>query len=326
MHKVSVVVPVYNAEKSIRRCVNSILTQTFNDYELLLVNDGSTDNSGAICNEYAKQDARVRVFHKDNGGVSSARNLGMDNAQGEWIVFVDSDDSVSDTYLSNLLSHSVQVDLVISYAEIVHMDNRRIKEQYNNMIVTTDYDALFIYNDLNWHTSPWAKLFKASLCKDLRFVEGMHIGEDLVFLYSYMLKCSKIYVSSDTDYKYFVDSQGSLTKRINNLSEELVSYGRVKDVVNEVIQIKKITKLEALSKLGWIIAYYVRRVLNAIYCDGKHRTMCSRIKCIRSLDIDKYVNYIEISSNKERIYLFLLKNRLYVLYDLIRILVVWVKK
>lgn len=90
--KISVIVPVYNAEKYLRRCVGSILAQTFTDFELLLVDDGSTDASGAICDEYASADARVRVFHKPNGGVSSARNLGLDNARGEWIAFADADD------------------------------------------------------------------------------------------------------------------------------------------------------------------------------------------------------------------------------------------
>ena len=97
--KISVIIPVYTAEKSLCRCIDSILTQTYQDFELLLIDDGSTDSSGAICDEYAEQDARIRVFHKENGGVSSARNVGLDNARGEWYAFVDSDDSVSPHYL-----------------------------------------------------------------------------------------------------------------------------------------------------------------------------------------------------------------------------------
>lgn len=85
MPKISVIVPVYNTEKYLHRCVDSILAQTFTDFELLLIDDGSTDSSGAICDEYAQKDSRVRVFHKENGGASSARNLGLDNATGEWI-------------------------------------------------------------------------------------------------------------------------------------------------------------------------------------------------------------------------------------------------
>ena len=92
--KISVIVPVYNTEKYLRRCIDSVLAQTYQDFELLLIDDGSKDSSGAICDEYAAKDARVRVFHKENGGVSSARNLGLDNARGEWVTFVDSDDYI----------------------------------------------------------------------------------------------------------------------------------------------------------------------------------------------------------------------------------------
>lgn len=90
--KISVIVPIYNAEKYLHRCIDSILNQTFTDFEVLLINDGSTDSSGSICDEYAKKDSRVRVFHKENGGVSLARNIGIDKALGLWTLFVDSDD------------------------------------------------------------------------------------------------------------------------------------------------------------------------------------------------------------------------------------------
>lgn len=92
--KVSVIVPVYKVEKYLPECIESVLAQTFTDFELILVDDGSPDNSGKICDDYAARDSRIRVFHKENGGVTSARNLGLDNARGEWIIFVDSDDSL----------------------------------------------------------------------------------------------------------------------------------------------------------------------------------------------------------------------------------------
>lgn len=91
---ISIIVPVYNTEKYLDQCIQSILSQTYTDYELLLVDDGSTDSSGVICDRYAEQDSRVREFHKPNGGVSSARNMGLDNARGEWIGWVDSDDYI----------------------------------------------------------------------------------------------------------------------------------------------------------------------------------------------------------------------------------------
>ena len=96
---ISIIVPIYKAEQYIYRCVDSILAQSYTDFELLLINDGSPDGCGAICDAYAAKDSRVRVFHKENGGVSSARNLGLDNAQGEWVTFIDSDDYINDSFL-----------------------------------------------------------------------------------------------------------------------------------------------------------------------------------------------------------------------------------
>lgn len=90
--KISVIVPIYNVERYLRLCLDSILTQTFTDFELLLINDGSSDGCPVICNEYAEKDARIRVFHKSNGGVASARNEGLDYAKGDWIMYIDGDD------------------------------------------------------------------------------------------------------------------------------------------------------------------------------------------------------------------------------------------
>ena len=115
MPKISVIVPAYNAEKYLRRCIDSILVQTFTDFELLLVNDGSIDRTDTICNEYAVKESRIRVFHKKNGGVSSARNLGLDNAKGKYVMFVDSDDymlsDMSELMISTL--NAKNADLVI---------------------------------------------------------------------------------------------------------------------------------------------------------------------------------------------------------------------
>lgn len=112
--KISVIVPVYNVEKYLRRCIDSILAQTFTDFELLLIDDGSKDNSRDLCDGYAMKDERVRVFHKKNGGVSSARNLGLDNAKGEWVSFVDADDYLDNCYYSNFLSFHDISDIVFT--------------------------------------------------------------------------------------------------------------------------------------------------------------------------------------------------------------------
>lgn len=321
MSTISVIVPIYNAEKYLHRCIDSILNQTFIDFELLLIDDGSTDNSSTICDEYTLKDDRVRVYHKENGGVSSARNLGLDNANGEWIAFVDSDDEVSELYLYNLISHAQnrKVDLVISYSVMQDLLGNRVKEKYPENLIEDDYSLLFSCNDLNWHTSPWGKLFKSSLCKELRFVEGMHLGEDLVFLYTYILACNSIFVSNDTDYIYNFENQTSLTKRINELDAELFGYNKVVDTINRLIEVKHINDNVIKLKLGWIIAFYVGRVLNSLYHNSKI-THIERLEIIKSLPIEKYVNLISPSSLKENLLCLLLKFGLYSLYDSIRII------
>ncbi|MDR0422523.1 MAG: glycosyltransferase, partial [Proteiniphilum sp.] len=108
---ISVIVPVYNVEKYLRKCLESILAQTYTSFELLLVNDGSTDGSGQICDEYAQKDSRVQVFHQENKGVSRARNLGLERAKGKWVAFIDSDDWVDSTYLEHLLEGDEDVEL-----------------------------------------------------------------------------------------------------------------------------------------------------------------------------------------------------------------------
>jgi glycosyltransferase involved in cell wall biosynthesis len=112
--QISIIVPVYNAENYLNRCVDSILTQTFTDFEIILVNDGSSDNSGAICDEYALKDNRIKVIHKRNGGVSSARNIGIENSIGKWITFIDADDYIEAGFL-NIPTEATEDLLIQNY-------------------------------------------------------------------------------------------------------------------------------------------------------------------------------------------------------------------
>lgn len=184
--KISVIVPVYNVEKWLRRCVDSILAQTFTDFELLLVDDGSTDASGAICDEYAQRDSRVRVFHKPNGGVSSARNLGLNNAKGEWISFVDADDWVAtDAFevISNTACKS-ETDIVSFGFWSVKKDDKKpillpsIESGKDNFI------RQLLLHSWGW-TVVWNSFFSSSLLSKygLLFKEGIVIGEDFDFLF-----------------------------------------------------------------------------------------------------------------------------------------------
>lgn len=231
---VSVIIPAYNAEKSIKRAIESILNQTYKDFELILIDDGSNDCSLEICRNYAENDTRVKVVHKNNGGVSSARNLGLTKATGKYVAFVDADDWVGTEYLKNLVSEAEKeaADLVINYAE-VYLHGRGEKENYpEQLIENNDYTSLFLQNDLIWHTSPWSKLFKLETIRKsaIKFPENIHIGEDAIFLYDYLLICNRIKVICTCDYNYQADCEGSLTKRINNFVSERAGYECLKEI------------------------------------------------------------------------------------------------
>lgn len=179
--KISVIVPVYNVEQYLLRCINSILAQTFTDFELLLIDDGSTDNSGRICDEYAKKDNRIRVFHKENGGVSSARNVGLANAQGGWLWFVDSDDYLEQNALDIVILHLKYNDAEIyEYSfkrgdRVIHILNKREKN-----IVGNDAIMRFFLDTPKFHL--WNKIIRKDVIKDTFFQSNISIGEDFLFL------------------------------------------------------------------------------------------------------------------------------------------------
>lgn len=319
---VTIIVPVYNAQEYLHRCIGSLLEQSFVDFELLLINDGSKDNSGVICDEYAARDERIRVFHKENGGVSSARNLGLDNAKGIWISYVDSDDWVAKDYLKNLVGHAkIGIDLVISFPTYIYTDGSSSKPNYLSKLVDEhNFEKIFVEHSMHQNTSPWSKLFRREIIEsaNIRFCEDMHIGEDLLFLYTYMLSTAKIYISSDTDYFYCYDLETSLTKRVNSYKSEYAGYKNIKQVVEDLIKIRNIKSDDSLQRLGWIIGFYTRNVLNALYHDTK-LTQRQRLAILKKLDIEPYFKYLNITAKKERFLMLLLRNRLYILYDLVRL-------
>lgn len=192
MPLISVIVPVYKAENVLKYCIGSILNQTFTDYELVLVNDGSPDNSGDICDEYAKNDDRIRVIHQANSGVSSARNTGIDNAKGEYICFVDSDDYISEDYLEKLVSvknQYPQYDNVWCELHTVLNYDENLKSSNNDFPVTTYSvkDIMTLHEE--WlDAGPTCKLYnKETVVKNgLKFDINLTLGEDLTFNFQYL--------------------------------------------------------------------------------------------------------------------------------------------
>ena len=219
--KISIIVPVYNVERYLRQCIDSILAQTYKDFELLLIDDGSPDNSGTICDEYAKKDPRIRVFHKPNGGVSTARNLGIDNARGEYISFIDADDYVEPNFLEEMLNamNRYNADLVCCGTwESVKPDGRYA------CIMKTDKDKKFTRNEMlievlapdSCGGAPFNKLYKASIIKSnqIKFPEDMKYWEDSSFAIKYTLHCTQTAYISNVLYHYVANDTSATHKKI----------------------------------------------------------------------------------------------------------------
>lgn len=166
---ISVIVPVYNAGLSIEKCAKSILTQTFSNLELILIDDGSTDNSLFICRSLASQDARITVRHQSNQGVSKARNLGISISKGEWIAFVDADDYLYEYYLSGLLMQTTDCELVIGgYNKVLLSEKKEFPGVlFPEMVLSkSNVDCQEIWDKVLLYGTPWGKLFKSSLIKE----------------------------------------------------------------------------------------------------------------------------------------------------------------
>lgn len=220
--KISVIVPVYKAENYLHRCVDSLLAQTFQDFEILLIDDGSPDRSGEICDEYARKDKRVRVFHKENGGVSSARNFGIDNARGEWITFVDSDDCVTSNYIIDfgiisLEEHDKNRNVLI-YQGIYYWKAGIASShfQYIEDDSLQNGDSIIEKNSLFMDGCPIGKLYNRHVLNDnhIRFNTSLSLHEDHIFVYTYLYYTERIITRSSTNYYYRIDyNPNSLTQR-----------------------------------------------------------------------------------------------------------------
>lgn len=206
MPEISVIVPVYNSGQCLPRCIESVLKQSFTDFELLLVDDGSTDGSGAVCDAYAEKDDRIRVFHKENGGVSSARNRGIDEACGEFLTFVDSDDLISETCLEHLMSKNS--DLVVTGLKHIKDGcvNFKVPKQAK-YISMMEMPMLWNTPEMNYlYCYPVAKRFRKDVVdgENIRFDENLFYQEDLCFVLSYMLNVDGFVELPYADYEYWM--------------------------------------------------------------------------------------------------------------------------
>lgn len=287
---ISVIVPIYNAEKYLHRCIKRILTQDYTELELLLIDDGSTDNSGTICDEYAIKDNRIRVFHKENGGVSSARNWGLDKAIGEYIMFVDSDDYMLSGMLEVMLS-----TLKAKSADLVVCGTTETGGGYWRPIADVDYSINQLKENFVslLHTEllspPWNKIYKKEIIGSNRFCEDISFGEDLLFNIQYLEKCENISLIKESPFYHEKENENSLVVKFNR--NRLLDIEKVWVVVDRFSEDKE----GLYSKYLRDLTVYVRQLLKTKQYSWLEKKNIleewSSVTLIKSLNLFNYKIY-----------------------------------
>ena len=252
--KISIIVPVYNVEAYLERCVESILKQTYTNFELLLINDGSTDQSGDLCDQLASKNENIKVFHLENAGVSNARNVGIQNSTGEWITFVDSDDFITPDYLETLIS-AVRSDISVGFsvARLHHVKNGQVTDLPGFSGQESVWSAEQTMKELLMTTRtsffPVAKLFRREIVSDFTFNTDYHLAEDALFLTEVLLKtkCTSVFI--DKLIYYYDHRQGSATTSVNTHVFDTIEVYKI--IVSEVFQIFPQLKTELVNRECW---------------------------------------------------------------------------
>lgn len=315
---ISIIVPVYNVENCLKQCIDSIINQSYKNIEVLLVDDGSTDNSGLICDEYAKFDNRIRVIHKKNGGVSSARNEGIKNASGKYIQFVDSDDFLDKNMSERMIDTAMKckADLVICGYKNIYVNDikfiRCIDMAVNSLKELSD-EFSSLYNKFLIN-SPWNKLYKRERISFF-YDEKLSLGEDLVFNLQYMKNVKKIALIEDCLYNYRANNSDSLSSRYR---DDLLDT-----VLNMYMEINRFCDSffnENIDKTGIynILTINVIGILQLLVYSTNIKGQEKRIKireCIINQDVIKANKYANINGFEHRIVrCFVVKQNIWFIY------------
>lgn len=308
--QISIVVSVYNTEPYLARCVDSILGQSFSDFELLLVDDGSTDGSGVICDAFADQDGRVRVFHKENGGVGSARNLGIDNAQGEWLYFVDSDDELMPDGLQVLVDGiSEEVDMVMAgyevfddCGELSYSINAHIEKIIANELAVKE---MYQPTDYRYQGFVWDKLFSMSVVRraKLHFAEDICFNEDRLFIVGFICASERnVCYKTAPVYKYYERMGGAMMSLKKGFNPKFVTDMEAQIRMREIVRLRfKDQELLNLADIG--VYYSYRRIKGMMkefrYKDGSLKSQL-RSRLLGVIGFGRYL-VLEEKRNKRRI-------------------------
>ncbi|RRT93464.1 glycosyltransferase family 2 protein [Empedobacter falsenii] len=308
---ISVIVPVYNAEEYLDKCINSILNQTYKDFELILVNDGSTDNSLKICNNYKIKDNRIKVIYKVNGGVSSARNIGIDKSTGEYILFIDADDFINTEFINNFVKESLSPELfkIHGYTNIL-LDNTKTLSQLSNKIYEKR-DVLKIIEDgfLTSNGYPFSKLYSSKIIKEynIKFDEGVKVCEDIIFNVNYIQHVNKILVEEYFDYQY-VEHKNSAVRKLYYFKDDIYGFYQLKKAYKSIFP-----NLES-NVINHSLGIFLLRTILGLYKLKYSKN--ERILNLKKISTEDINFTLKCTKGSIKYYMILLlKNRYYNLFD-----------
>ncbi|WP_138205973.1 glycosyltransferase family 2 protein [Haloimpatiens lingqiaonensis] len=319
MPKITVAIPIYNAGKYLENCIKSVMNQTFEELQILLINDGSTDNSGEICDIYAKKDLRIEVYHKENAGVSETRNFAITKAEGKYICFVDSDDEIDKCMIENLYE-SIEIfnaDMAICghKSVCVEKDKRKVIEhecsEFNG--TTKEFlDVIDVFLNSESVQGPCGKLYKVSTIQNnkIHFPIELSFGEDTMFVYSYLRVCNSIVSIPNCYYSYMKWNYTSLSSTVRE--DKINIYLQLYDELKYLLEKFNITnKQDMIEKKICVSAI---SCITELYDTNKNITKKLKRNIISTTIFNEKVLYCfskQSNSNKQnRLIYFLAKRKL----------------
>lgn len=322
MPKISIVVPVYRVEKYIGRCIDSILAQTFKDFELILVDDGSPDNSGAICDEYALKDCRTRVIHKENGGVSTARNIGIKEAEGVWITFVDSDDWVDKTYLEDFHIERIEDTKTMVFQGITFNPTHVKKEypmfKYDSCAFDLSDQDKFCRNRVARNGCPVAKLFNKQMLTthNLFFDSRFSINEDHLFITQCLTVAKNIVLLDRNNYHYYFEYGAMSLTRCPHPADNLLQLSSVMTDAFMNLCMAHNYVIERFKGQDTLHIFGIQQILRAAESAIKFGSKEQLRDCCKSWNSCKLVSFFDIHNIDAQFVNYLMRKELLTLLTL----------
>lgn len=317
---ISVIVPVYNVEKYLDRCIESIVNQTYKNLEIILVDDGSPDNSLKMCDDWAKKDKRIKVIHKKNSGVSSARNAGMNKSKGEWITFVDADDYIEPTYVEDMLNKANETNskyICCGYNKIYSNNLESINSAGTTKVLNSKEYIISLLNVQNGYGFVHMKLINKDIINSVRFNETLTVGEDALFNIELCKKIDKVVIYNKTLYNYRVNIDSVVRRYDDNYVNK---YTDSMKTMTKYINSNYKNDVGVKLNLSNYIVYHLMLICVNYCYNPKNDNKYASLKEVCEMEMYKNAiknsNYDNLSLSR-KVTLFTIKSKLYFLTALI---------